>query len=185
MGASIPIAELIKLKTMKIYRYFSPCILGILILSLSNCVYYKSIPIDEPTAMNIESLSKTKRTVLLSNNFSSATYRIDGLKVNDSTFSGDVTFTTGLHDPGQKSFKEKKQDEQLTQIDPLNTMHIHLNTTTQIKAGHFEAPITSIESVNMHKKDPAKSAAIILIPLAAIVLISVIAASAMTISLGL
>ena len=154
--------------------------MGVFILSLNACVYYKTVSIPQPGRINLEQVAATKSIVLLNNHYSNATYRLNDLIIKDSIFSANATFTTGLHDPYQKSFKKVDKEQNLTQIEPTITFHINLKSDTEIKEGYFEAEIASIESISIHKKNPGKSAAIVLVPVAAFTVIMAIIISAMT-----
>jgi hypothetical protein len=153
---------------MKVYGYFFRIAMGVFILSLSGCVYYKTLKIQQPSKIDLEQVAATKSIVLLNNHYSTASYRLNDLIIKDSIFSANATFTTGLHDPDQKSFKRVKKEQRLTKIEPTITFHINLKTDTQIEEGYFEAEIASIESISIHKKNPGKSAGIVLIPIGVI-----------------
>jgi hypothetical protein len=159
--------------------------MGSLILSLSGCVYYKTLSVPEPSKIELALAMEAKSIVLLNNHFSTATYRLDSLTICDSIFSGYASFTPGLHDPNKNSFRKVDKEQKLTQIEPMITFHIILNTDTQIKEGYFEAELASIETINMHKKNPGKSAAIVLIPTGIFLIFIAIIASTVSFSIPL
>ena len=77
--------------------------MGVFILSLSGCVYYKTLKIQQPSKIDLEQVAATKSIVLLNNHYSNATYRLHSLAITDSLLFAYALFTTGLHDPDQKS----------------------------------------------------------------------------------
>ena len=170
---------------MKIYGCFYRIIMGLLILSLSGCEYYKTVNIQHPSKINLEQVAATKSIVLLNNHFSNASYRLEGLTIGDSLFSAYATFTPGLHDPDVKSFRKVDADQKLTQIEPTITFHIKLTTDTHIEEGYFEAEIASIESISIHNKNPGKSAAMVLIPVGIFGIIMAVVISSMTFTITL
>lgn len=142
---------------MKICKASILLFLLLLLLCFSNCYYYKTIEHSSINSEEIDTMQKTKTSVFMENNYSSALYRVDSLVISDSTFSGYLSFTLSAHEKDKSSFKRKKKKEAKYNFDPLNSIHIVLRSDSMINEGYFELPLSEIKSVDSHVKDKGLS----------------------------
>lgn len=146
-----------KIGVMKKYNFLVLAMLLLACLFFSNCIFYKTIEVSTSDPLIITSVESSKRDVLIQNKYSQALYRVYNFKMDDSTFSGDVLFTLGIHSPNTKTFLRKKQKEMKYDLFPSEVMHIYLKTDSMIKEGPFVMPLSDIEHIAYHKKAPGTS----------------------------
>jgi len=158
----------------------------IIILSLSNCIYYKSLEVTDSYSSQLDTLAKTKSTVLIENKYSDAMYKIDSLVFSDVGFYGNVTYMPRIHESKAKSFIKKSSKQKLYGIYPPQSMHIYLNTNDMINEGFFKADYSDIESVEVHDNAVGKTVlvnTVIPLVLIGIPIIIILASYSLTISL--
>jgi hypothetical protein len=126
-------------------------VLFLFTLTLSNCIYYKTLELstNEPEVLNL--LNDYKNTVFIEDTLRPGMYSINNFTVDDTSIYGTLTKSFRLHPPHDNAFKKKSRTQISFNIDPLRVMHIYVNSDSLME-GPYRISNSSIQSVEIHEK---------------------------------
>lgn len=134
---------------MKNNRWIYGLTLILIVFSISSCLFYQTVSVEQISAAKLDALAKQKQYITIQEKAGKGTYLLEDYVLENDIISGSLKPSEESDHPGDRNT--------FLRSNKLAKSYLHLQTTSPLEAGFIEIPIGDIISIKSHKDDVALS----------------------------